>query len=93
MRCTPPGIIYIAPFIVKNRILRSGRQVLQGALQQADLYISFRLQKMPEAMGNDQRPDGADRVYKQRMRPVEGVNKAAIFNSGPAACLHGACDL
>ena len=66
-----------------------GFDVLQRPFQHTYFGISLTLKYVAQLMADNQSPTRTDGIHKQRMRPVERVNKAPRFDARPAARLHG----
>src|SRR5205807_6756061 len=74
---SPAHVIKIAPFAIINRELCRGRGVLDQSIEQRNFAISLPHQHVTEPMRERERSQRPDRIDKQRMRSIEGVNKSA----------------
>src|SRR5688572_14367070 len=67
--------------------------MLNGTIEQADLYIVFPAKKVSQYMTDHQCPTRTHSINKQRMWPIKRIDESSIFNGCPAHRLNSTCSL
>ena len=93
VRDAPADVVGVAALAVVNRPLRRARGVRFQPFEQRNLAVVLFHQDVAQPMRDGQRPQRADRIDEQRVRPVEGIDEAAAGDVRPAPRLDRAAEL